>query len=89
MGRGMAGAAVAMMVLALMLDMSAAEFAALQRLPAQARRDHLGMPATCKPRLTAMKGNPARSARLKVLVTCKALRRGEPTPTQTQGRPLR
>ena len=82
MGRGVARATVPMMLLALMLDMSAAEFAALQRLPAQARRDHLGMPATCRPRLTAMKGNPARSARLTVLVTCKKVQRAESTPTQ-------
>jgi hypothetical protein len=70
-----------MMLLALMLDMSAAEFAALQSLPAQARRDRLGMPANCKPRLTAIKGNPARSAHLTVLVTCKRTQQAESTMT--------
>ena len=82
MGRRMARGTIPMMVLALMLDMSAAEFAALQSLPAQGRRDHLGMPANCKPRLTAIKGNPARSAHLTVLVTCKSMREAEPTMTQ-------
>jgi hypothetical protein len=68
------------MVIALMLDMSAAEFAALQPLPSQERRDRLGMPATCSPGLTAMKGAVATSAHLAVLVTCKTVPRTEPAP---------
>lgn len=52
--------------------MSAAEFAALQSLPEQGRRAQLGMPSTCAPGLTALKGDAAKSDRLTVLVSCKA-----------------
>ncbi len=86
MERGVVKAAVT--VLALLLNMSASEFAALQRLPAQARRERLGMPATCRPGLTAIKGNPAGSAQITVLVTCKA-RRAEPAPRPTESTPSR
>jgi hypothetical protein len=60
----------AALLLAFTLDMSAAEFAALQRLPDEARRDRLGMAATCAPGLAAMKGG-AGGNRLTVLVDCK------------------
>ena len=82
MGHPVAKAAVLTMVIALMLDMSAAEFAALQRLPAQERRDRLGTPVTCSPGLTAMKGALVTSAHLTVLVTCKTMPRAEPAPTK-------
>jgi len=69
--RGARGKALATLLLAFTLDMSAAEFAALQRLPDEARRDRLGMAATCAPGLTAMKGGGAGGDRLTVLVDCK------------------
>src|SRR5258708_39083838 len=37
------------LVLALTVEMSAAEFATLQSLPDEGRRDRLGIPATCAP----------------------------------------
>lgn len=74
--------AVFAMMLALMLEMSAAEFAALQQLPAKERREQLGMRDGCSPRLTAVKEAPAASGHLTVLVTCKAVKEGEPTQTR-------
>jgi hypothetical protein len=75
-------AAVLAMMLAVMLDMSAAEFAALQQLPAKERREQLGMRESCSPRLTAVKEAPAASGHLTVLVTCKAVKESEPTQTR-------
>jgi len=46
--------------------MSAADFATLQRLPDEGRRDRLGMPATCAPGLTALKTDRAGADRLGV-----------------------
>jgi hypothetical protein len=65
------GKVLTALLLAFTLDMSAAEFAALQRLPDDARRDRLGMAATCAPGLTAVKGGGAGGDRLTVLVDCK------------------
>jgi hypothetical protein len=75
-------AAVLATMLALMLDMSAAEFAALQQLPAKERREQLGMRDGCSPRLTAVKEAPAASGHLTVLVTCKTVKESEPTQTR-------
>ena len=82
MGHSVAKAAVFTMMLALTLDMSAAEFAELQRLPAKERREQLGMPATCSPGLTAIKDAPATSGHVTVLVTCKTVKDSEPTQTR-------
>jgi hypothetical protein len=82
MGHPAVKAAVLAMMLAVMLDMSAAEFAALQQLPAKERREQLGMRDSCSPRLTAVKEAPAASGHLTVLVTCKAVKESEPTQTR-------
>ncbi len=68
---------LAPLVLALSVEMSAADFATLQRLPEEGRRDRLGMPATCAPGLTALKTDRAGADRLMVLVDCKGVRRVE------------
>lgn len=68
---------LAYLVLALSVEMSAADFVALQRLPDEGRRDRLGMPATCAPGLTALKTDRAGADRLMVLVDCKGVRRVE------------
>jgi hypothetical protein len=57
--------------------MSAADFATLQRLPDEGRRDRLGMPANCAPALTAINTDRAGADRLMVLVDCKGVRRVE------------
>ena len=82
MGHSTVKAAVVGLMLALMLDMSAAEFAALQQLPAKERREQLGMRDGCSPRLTAVMEAPAASGHLTVLVTCKAVKESEPTQTR-------
>ena len=68
---------LAPLVLALTIEMSAADFATLQRLPDEGRRDRLGMPATCAPGLTALKTERGGADRLMVLVDCKDVRRVE------------
>lgn len=80
--RGARGEALAALLLALTLDMSAAEFAALQRLPDDARRDRLGVAATCVPGLSAMKGSATGTDRLTVLVDCKPAGRPGPRPAK-------
>jgi hypothetical protein len=49
------------------VEMSVAEFVALQGLSDRRRREELGMPSTCKPAITATK---AVEGRVHVLVTC-------------------
>ncbi len=66
---------LAPLVLALTVEMSAADFATLQSLPDEGRRDRLGRPATCAPGLTALTTDRAGADRLTVLVDCKGVRR--------------
>ncbi len=82
MGRSVAKAAVFTMMLAVTLDMSADEFATLQRLSGKERRERLGMPDTCSPGLTAIKQAPATSGHVTVVVTCKPPRENEPAQTR-------
>jgi hypothetical protein len=64
--------------------MSPAEFAHLQSLPNAERRARLGMPDTCRPRLTAVKPSARPSGRIAVHVSCQKrlpdARPGTPTP---------
>ena len=68
--RAPASPALVTAVLAVILEMSAVEFAELQRLPTQERRARLGMPDTCTPALSAMKVSKRNSGRVAVLIDC-------------------
>lgn len=67
----------------LTLEMSALEFAELQRLSDEDRRALLHLPDACVPGITAMRPAVARSQHLIVLVDCKSIE-----PAQLDPRPI-
>lgn len=68
--------AFAVLVLALALEMTVADFVAVQRLDEGQRRRHFGLPDACVPVITATRST---RGRMHVLVTC------EPPVDETSG----
>jgi hypothetical protein len=67
---GPASGVLAATALSGIVYMSPVEFADLQRLPNAERRVRLGMPDTCRPKLSALKVSKKSSGRMAVLVSC-------------------
>lgn len=62
--------AAAIPVLAMIVYMSPIEFAELQGLSNEARRQRLGLPDSCRPSLSAVKVSKRKFGRVGVLVRC-------------------
>ena len=56
----------------LTLELSAAEFAQLQRLSDPERRARFDLPGSCSPTFTATQSMDARPSRLRVMVECRS-----------------
>lgn len=79
--------AVAVLLLALTLDLSITEFAELQGLSDEDRRARLGLPAGCRPSLAAIRPSGATN-RVIVLVECKPVTTVTTVPVPQAALPL-